>query len=245
MPSQAFSVFDSKKKREVLEIADVFQEINNRPGPNTKYSLLNGALVLLVSSWEVYCEDVCRQAAEAIQNRPSLSFAQLEEKLRKDLIRYAGNEYNGKQDPLTEKVAMLPDGGWRKLLADRLSEYVPDFNTPKFSRQRGKDLNGLFRQVLGIKVSSAIEDLLEDAGLCGRLDAVVTLRGEIAHTGDAPAEDRLSPDILRQHTSSFVEAAAALDVIVHKEFSNKLGFAPWQITQRVREALRQVARDKL
>ena len=94
-------------------------------------------------------------------------------------------------------------------------------------------------------MSSATEDLLEDEGLCGRLDAVVTLRGEIAHTGDAPAEGPLSPDILRQHTSSFVEAAAALDVIVHKEFSNKLGFAPWQITQPVREALRQVARDKL
>ena len=93
MPSQAFSVFDSRKKREVLEIADVFQEINNRRGPNTKYSLLNGALVLLISSWEVYCEDVCRQAAEAIQNRPSLSFAELDEKLRKDLIRYAGNGY--------------------------------------------------------------------------------------------------------------------------------------------------------
>ena len=245
MPSQAFSVFNGRKKREVLEIADVFQEINNGPGPNTNYSLLNGALVLLVSSWEVYCEDVCRQAAEKFQRRSSLSFAQIDEKLRRDLIRYAGDQYNGKQDPLTEKLAMLPDGGWRQLLADRLSEYVSGFNTPKFSRQQGKDLNGLFRQVLGIKVSSAIAGLLEDEGLCGRLDDVVTLRGEIAHTGDAPAEDRLSPDILRQHTSSFVEAAAALDVIVHKEFSNKLGFAPWQITQPVREALRQVARDKL
>lgn len=245
MPSQAFKVFNGRKKREVLEIAEVFQEINNRPGPNTKYSLLNGALVLLVSSWEVYCEDVCQQAAEKIQHRPSLTFAQLDEKLRKDLIQYAGNQYKGNQDPLTEKVALLPDGGWRRLLADRLNEYVPDFNTPKFSRQRGKDLNGLFRQVLGIKMSNAIEGLLEDEGLCGRLDDVVTLRGEIAHTGDAQAEDRLSPDVLRQHTTSFIEAAAAVDVIVHQEFRNKLGFAPWQITQPVREALRQVARDKL
>ena len=145
MPSRAFSVFNGKKKREVLEIADVFQEINNHPGPNTKYSLLNGALMLLVSSGEVYCEDVCRQAAERIERRSSLSFAQIDEKLRRDLIRYAGDQYNGKQDPLTEKLAMLPDGGWRQLLADRLNEYVRDFNTPEFSRQQGKDLNGLFR----------------------------------------------------------------------------------------------------
>ena len=245
MPSQAFGLFNGKKKQEVLEIADVFQEINNRPGPNTKYSLLNGALVLLVSSWEVYCEDVCRQAAETIRSRPSLRFAQLEAKLQKDLIQYAVKEYKGNQDPLTEKVAMLADGGWRQLLADRLGEYVPDFNTPKFSRHGSKDLNGLFRQVLGIKMSSAIEAFLEDDGLCGRLDAVVTLRGEIAHTGDAPVQDRLTPEVLRQHTSSFVEAAAAVDVVIHQEFRNRLGFAPWQITLPVRDALRQVARDKL
>ena len=245
MPSQAFSELNGRKKRQVLEIADVFEEINNRPGPNTKYSLLNGALVLLVSSWEVYCEDVCRHAAEKIRSRQRLNFSQLHVRLQKDLIKYAGDQYQGKQDPLTEKIAMLPDGGWRKLLADRLNDYVPDFNTPKFKRQRGKDLNGLFRQVLGIKLSDKVEDLLEDVGLCDRLDAVVTLRGEIAHTGDAHAEDRLSPDMLREHTSSFVEAAAAVDVIVHQEFRNNLGFAPWQITEPVRQALRQVARDKL
>lgn len=245
MPSHAFSVFNGRKKREIIEIAEVFREINNRPGPNTKYSLLNGALVLLVSSWEVYCEDVCKQAAQIIQNRQTLSFAQLDEKLRKDLIQYAVNQYKGNQDPLLEKVAMLPDGGWRQLLVDRLQEYIPDFNTPKFSRQRGKDLNGLFRQVLGVKISCAIENFLEEQGLCARLDAIVTLRGEIAHTGDAQAEDRLSPDILRAHTASFIEAAAAVDVIIHQEFRNKLGFAPWQITQPVREALRPIVRDKL
>jgi hypothetical protein len=245
LPSTAFNVFNGRKRREILEIADVFQEINNRPGPNTKYSLLNGALVLLVSSWEVYCEDVCKQAADRIQNRQSLTFAQLDEKLRKDLIQYAGSQYKGNQDPLLEKVAMLPDGGWRQLLNGRLNEYIPDFNTPKFSRQRGKDLNGLFRQVLGIKMSNEIEGFLEEAGLCVRLDGIVTLRGEIAHTGDAQAEDRLSPDILRQHTASFIEAAAAVDVIFHTELRNKLGFAPWQITQPIRQALRQVAQNKI
>lgn len=245
LPSRAFTIFNNRKRLEVLEIAQVFQDINNRPGPNTKYSLLNGALVLLVSSWEIYCEEVCRQAAEIINGRPSLSFANLDEKLRKDLIQYAGSQYKGNQDPLLEKVALLPDGGWRQLLVDRLAEYTPDFNTPKFSRQRGKDLNGLFRQVLGIKISTALEAFLEDQGLCGRLDAVVTLRGEIAHTGDAQAGNRLTPALLRQHTVSFIEAAAAIDVIIHSEFRNKLGFAPWQITQPVREALRQVARNKL
>lgn len=245
LPSRAFNVFNNRKRVEVLEIAQVFDDINNRPGPNTKYSLLNGALVLLVSSWEVYCEDACQQAAELIDGRASLTFANLDEKLRKDLIQYAGSQYKGNQDPLLEKVALLPDGGWRRLLVDRLAEYTPDFNTPKFSRQRGKDLNGLFRQVLGIKISGALEGFLEEQSLCTRLDAIVTLRGEIAHTGDAQAGNRLTSALLRQHTASFIEAAAAIDVIIHQEFRAKLGFAPWQITQPVRNTLRQVARNKI
>ena len=53
-----------------------------------------------------------------------------------------------------------------------------------------------FGRFSGSKCPVQLRSLLEDEGLCGRLDAVVTLRGEIAHTGDAPAEDRLSPDIL-------------------------------------------------
>ena len=165
--------------------------------------------------------------------------------MRKDLIRYAGEEYKGKQDPLEEKLAMLPDGGWRQLLVDRLNEFLPDFNTPKFSRQRGKDLNSLFRLVVGIKVSSEIESFLNDEGLCQRLDDVVTLRGEISHTGDAPVKERLSPDLLRQHTQAFIKAAAALDVIIRREIRNTLGFPSWQITEPIRQALGQGARDNL
>jgi len=243
MPSSAFVLFNGRRRKEVLELAAVFEELNNRPGPNTKYALLNGALVLLVSSWEIYCEEVCRQAAQRIAGRNSLRFEQLTKKLRRDLLQYAGNEFKGNNDPLDEKVAFLPDGGWKNLLSDRLEQYIPDFNTPKFQRQRGKDLNGLFRLVLGAKVSSAIEDFLDDKGLCDRLDAIVTLRGEIAHTGETGPEDRLTVDLIRSHTASFIEAAAAIDVVMHRHFRHQFDFAPWQITNQVRDALREAARD--
>lgn len=240
MPSAAFSLFNGRRRKEVLEIATVFEEVNNRRGRKTKHSLLNGALVLLVSSWEVYCEDVCIQAAGKIAKRNSLRFDQLTSKLRKDLLRYAVEESKGKQDPLTEKVALLPDDGWKQLLTDRLEEYVADFNTPKFSRQGSKkDLNGLFRCVLGTNISTAIEELLTEPGLCGRLDSIVTLRGEIAHTGGTQLEDRLNAALLKEHTATFVEAAAAIDVIVHQHFRNCFKFVPWKITSQVREVLRE------
>lgn len=244
MPSSAFALFNGRRNKEVLELADVFEEVNDRPGPNTKHALLNGALVLLVSSWEIYCEEVCRQASQKILERNNLRFDQITDQLRRDLLNYAGREFKGTQDPLDEKVALLPDEGWKQLLCDRLDEYVRDFNTPKFSRQRGKDLNGLFRLVLGARVSTTIEDFLEP-GLCNHLDSIVTLRGEIAHTGEAAPEDRLTADLIRQHTTSFVEAAAIIDVVIHRDFRQRFGFAPWRITNQVREAIREPVRNDL
>ena len=245
MPSTAFALFNGRRNREVLELADVFEEVNDRPGPNTKHALLNGALVLLVSSWEIYCEEVCRQAARKIRERNNLRFDQINDQLRRGLLIYAGSEFKGKQDPLTEKVALLPDEGWKQLLCDRLDEYVRDFNTPKFDRQRGKDLDGLFRLVLGTRISVAIEGFLAEPGLCNRLDTIITLRGEIAHTGEAAPEDRLTAEIIRQHTASFVEAAAAIEVVIHRDFRERFGFAPWRITNQVREAIREPVRNGL
>lgn len=245
MPSNAFTLFHRTRATEVREIISIFRNINNRLGPNTNYSLLNGALVLLVSSWEIYCEDVCQQTADTIKNRDRLTFSDLSAKSRKDLVTYAGANYKGGQDPLLEKIAMLPDQGWKTLLADRLTEYIRDFNTPKFTRRNGKDLNGLFRAALGIKISPSLSDFLEDEDFCQNIDNVITLRGEIAHTGDAAPENRLSADILETHTKSFIEAAASIDVIIHREFRNQFGFAPWQITAPIRTSLREVARAKL
>ena len=239
MPSSAFILLNVQRRKEIAEIATVFAQVNNRRGPNTKHSLLNGGLVLLVSSWEIYCEEVCRQAAEKICNRDGLRFDSLTDQLRRDLLRYAGSEFKENQDPMAQKLALLTDDGWKRLLTDRLEEYIRDFNTPKFRRQRGKDLDGLFRLVLGTRVSSAIEDLLGEAGLCDRLDAIVTLRGEIAHTGEPAPDDRLTADLLREHLASFIEAAAAIDVFVHRHFRERFGFVPWQITVPVRQAIRE------
>ncbi len=245
MPSKAFTVFNGRKRAGVLEIADVFESINNRRGRKTKHGLLNGALVLLVSSWEVYCEDVCLQAAKKIQGKSGIRFSHLSKNLQRELLKYSGESFNGNRDPLDEKIAQLPDNGWRGLLVERLEEYRSDFNTPKFARGKGKSLDGLFRCILGNSMSKNIDELLDDFGFCRRIDEIVTLRGEIAHTGEASAEERLSPEMLREHTSAFVEAAAAVDSIIHREFRSRFNFAPWQLTDRVKNALRDEAAKKL
>lgn len=245
MPSTAFTLFHNTKAKEVREIVEIFRNINNRMGPNTNYSLLNGALVLLVSSWEVYCEEVCRQAVDKIESRNNLEFRHLRERVRKDLVTYAGTNFKGSQDPLLEKIAQLPDKGWKTLLAGKVNEYVRDFNTPKFKRSKGKDLNGLFRAALGIKMSNNICEFLEDENFCDNLDNIVTLRGEIAHTGEAAPENRLTPEILETHTQSFLEASATIDAVIHSEFRNQFEFAPWRITNSIKTILRDVAREKL
>ena len=245
MPSSAFNQFKNRRHSEILEIASIFDNMNDRPGPNRYYGLLNGALVLLVSSWEIYCEEVCQQAADRISNRANLVFSSLPVRARKDILVYAGSNFGGNRDPFDEKIALLPDGGWKELIKERIAGYISDFNTPKFTRQRAKDLNGLFRHVLGIRMSQEINNFVEEQGFCEKLDAVVTLRGEIAHTGGAAPENRLTSPLLREHSRLFVEAAAAVEAILHREFRENLEFVPWQITRAVRESLRPLAAAKL
>lgn len=246
MPSYAFNVFRNKRHREVLELAHLFQEVNNKPGPNSRHSLLNGGLVLLASGWEIYCEDVCRFLASKISGRKALQFESMSEVLRKDIIRYAGNDFNSNNDPFGEKIALLAGDGWRELYSDRLSEYISDFNTPKFYRPQGKNLNELFRHSLGIKkMSSLLDDFLDEDGFSARLDEIITLRGEIAHTGEVSGDDKLSATDLVNHASAFLEASAAIEAILYGQVKQSLGFAPWQMTYPIKNSLRPGAVAKL
>lgn len=245
MPSSAFTMFNRRKKKEVMDISAIFRELNQRRGPNRNYSLLNGALVLLVSSWEIYCEDVCRQSVKTICDRSGVKFSDLENRMACDVVKYAGSDYRDNANPLLQRIARLPDGKWRELVSERLEEHISDFNTPKFSRPRGKNLKDLFRHVRSGNIEILIDDFLEEQRFCARLDEIVTLRGQIAHTGDAPAGNRLNANILDDYTAKFVEAAAAVDVLIYNEIRSRFGFAPWQITNPLKDALRPVARAKI
>ena len=238
MPSQAFK---NTTNSEVHQIASVFDKINEGKGRNTTFGLLNGALVLLVAGWETYCEDVCKQAAQKIRDRKALTFGQLTTAHQRILIRDVCRQFKENDDPLNQKVSKLPDGGWRTLVLEQLEEYVLDFNTPKFYRSRGKNLNELFRRVLGMKISEEINILLDDGNFCQYLDEIVTLRGEIAHRGQTQQDDRLSSNKMREFSSHFMEAAAAIEVVVHRQFQKNFGFTPWQITRNVTDALRESA----
>lgn len=247
MPSQAFTNFNVKTS-EVREIAQVFRNQNKGVGrtSSTHYSLLNGALVLLVSSWEVYCEDVCEQAVKAIRDRESIRFDQLNETLQSFTLDYVYEKHNKNSNPLKQPIAKLPDGGWRQLLVERCSEYARDFNTPKFHRKDGKNLHEMFRKVLGIgNIAGEIGKFLEEPGLSKKLDEVVNLRNEIAHTGELGSQNRLSAEILDNHSRSFAEAAAAIDMIVRREFEEHFEFAVWNITDSYRKVLRECAKQKL
>lgn len=130
-------------------------------------------------------------------------------------------------------------------MVNRLGEYIHDFNTPKFRRTKGKNLVELFRHVLSVTISHEICTLLGEKDFCQKLDNIITLRGEIAHTGDAAQENKLNADTLSNYTNAFREAAAAIDVIIHREFRENYGFAPWQITKPIRSRLRKTAVAKL
>lgn len=248
MPSEAFTTFSGKKKDSLIQILNLFDEINKSAGRNKNYEILNGALILLIANWEAYCEDVCGQAVKKITEKTE-KFADLPKRMQKKVLEYAFNTYkkdDNNKDPLNQEMAKLPDGNWRDLLMSRLASYVFDFNTPKFSRKKGKNLNDLFEWAIGIKnISSQIDSLLEEDEFCNRLDAVVSLRGHFAHGGGGLKKDKLSSNQLRNHVDSFVEAATAIDVIIYNDFKEKFNSFPWRSSRNYNRYLRDVAKNKL
>jgi len=199
-------------------------------------------LVLLVSSWEVYCEDVSRQAVQKISSKSNLRFSSLSERMQRDTVKSAGLAFKDNQDPLTTRIFSLTDRNWCQLIQEDLEDFIRDFNTPKFDRPKGKTLDDLFRKVNGFQASKSLTEFFSEDHFCSGLDEIVTIRGEVAHKATLSADDRLSPDALSNYCSRFLEAAGAIDFIINRDFRAKLGFAPWQVTKPIKESIRECCR---
>ena len=140
---------------------------------------LNRAMIVFIcASWDAYCNDVIRDAAEILSERLDRP-----NDLPKPLAKAFANWVKSQKHDL--KVFDLVGDGWRKLYRDFVDEKLEGFNTPKPSK-----LIDLFNKTLDIEDVTANwrwqKCNVEKART--RLDRFVTLRGEIAHRMRADAK---------------------------------------------------------
>jgi hypothetical protein len=166
--------------------------------------LNKSAVVLICSYWEAYCEDL---AAEALRHLvmhttdPSRLPVRLRRKVAEEL----------KADLHELAVWNVAGDGWRNALAARLADFQADrnreLNTPKSG-----PVDDLFDHTLGLeRVSDSWRWQRSSAARSRkRLDEYVSLRGDIAHRGQAAESVRKVQVVgFSDHTRRLVWATEA------------------------------------
>tara|TARA_R110002072_G_scaffold91255_5_gene203541 strand:- start:5176 stop:5808 length:633 start_codon:yes stop_codon:yes gene_type:complete len=199
--------------------------------------LLHGGLILLVSGWETYCEDVSKEAVKKITEAENLTFDDLSQKIRRQLIRHSYPPNIDKVDPLETGLAKLPGEGWRGLFVEMIEEYLSDFNTPKFTKPQGKNLQKLFKLYLEGNVMTHVPSLTRTENITEEIDRIISVRGDIAHRGKPLNEDRFYADDLICYLEHVRNACAAIDSIIWREFRTLYGITPWRMTQTIQRLL--------
>jgi hypothetical protein len=168
--------------------------------------LFRSAVVLLVSSWEAYIEDICSEALEHL-----VTHATDASSLPKSIKQQIASELKSSKNE--SDVWKIADGGWRELLRSRLASMKEGrdrgFNSPK-----SQQTSDFFKNSIGIddiQRSWAI-DLLEPKDASNKLDALVALRGEIAHRGRIKEE--LDIEFISSHLKFIKKLASKTDETV-------------------------------
>lgn len=163
--------------KEVKTLLDIHLKLTgNKRGNRSSVNVLNkSGIVLVVACWEAFVEDVARAAFEHMidnANTPDVF-------TRKVQVLASEGLYSAEDK---SKIWSLAGDGWKQVLKNHrdeiLADYLGDFNTAK-----AKPINGLFKNLIGVK--SLTKDWhwqgTSETSACARLDALVALRGDIAH----------------------------------------------------------------
>lgn len=147
-----------------------------------KSVVIKSSIVLMVSHWEAYVEDICSEAIKHIVEN-----AESSEPLPKELKKRISKEISKDNNEL--KMWDLSGDSWRSLLSSRLSDYQEQRNW-KFNSPKSQQVVNFFCEYLGVKDIStkwkykdySPKDCKE------KLDEIVEVRGAIAHRGLPPKD---------------------------------------------------------
>lgn len=195
MPSKARKSFD-ESARDIEHLLEAWKAAGSKTSEvnsSTTDVLLRSAVVLLVSYWEAYVEDICSEALEHI-----VLHSKDASKIPTEAKKIVAAELKKAQHEL--EVWKIADGGWRDYLKERLPRLKSDrdrsWNSPK------ADATSKFiKDVLGLEDVHKAWNVqnLESKVASERLDGLIKIRGQIAHRGKL--EQPLTQEFVTDHTN--------------------------------------------
>lgn len=157
--------------------AELLYEGENDTVPPGMDVLFRSAVVLLVSHWEAYIEDICSEALEHI-----VTHALDAESLPLEIKQTVATEI--KKAPNEIEVWKLADAGWRDYLKKRL-EPLQESRNRSFNTPKAHSTVEFVAKTIGLKdISEAWKiEGLDTQAICQKLDKLIEVRGQIAHRG--------------------------------------------------------------
>ena len=182
MASKAEEAFDESAK-DIERLLEIHKSLGgDKKGRRYRLEVLNkSAIVLITAIWEAFCEDLAAEALDSlVQHAPDAS------SLPKDLKKLIAAELKAHDNELA--VWDVADGGWRQVLQARLKALQAQRNR-RLNTPKTENIDQLFETAIGLKrVSSSWKwHKMTIPKSRAKLDKFVTLRGEIAHRGQAGA----------------------------------------------------------
>lgn len=224
MPSNARKKFDDNASDiehliHVYEGLEAIWKLDNEPVPEGYEVLFRSAVVLMVSHWEAYVEDVCSEALEhLVKNLKDPT------KLPKELKKQIAEEVKGSKNEI--EVWKLVGVGWKQYVVDRLNAQKEardrSFNTPK-----AQNTSEFFARVLGIDdVRRAwVFDGMESKVIARKLDSLVATRGEIAHRGRVT--QRIDAMWVTDHVDFLRKVVSKTGGAIHRHLKQVTGTGLW------------------
>lgn len=182
MPSQARKKFD-ESATDIDHLIGMYEAMENlweddpTDLPEGTEVLFRSAAVLMVSHWEAYIEDICGEALEHLVKHAKNASA-----LPKAIQQQVAAEIKASKNEV--EAWKLADDGWKDFLRGRLSSMKEGrdrgFNSPK-----SKQTSEFIKNSVGIDdiSNSWVVGTLESKECAEKLDALIVVRGEIAHRG--------------------------------------------------------------
>ena len=193
MPSNARKKFDDNAG-DIYHLIDLYKgavsvfEFDGDEIPEGYEVVFRSAVVLMVSHWEAYVEDICGEALDHM-----VTHVKDPGKLPKEMKKQVAKEVKAAQNEI--EVWELANQGWKNYIRERMPAFRQarerSFNTPK-----AQNTAEFIKLMIGIDdIRKAwIFDGKDKATVGRQLDDLIKLRGEIAHRGRLPK--RLDADFV-------------------------------------------------
>jgi hypothetical protein len=160
--------------RVLLRLHDEEKARNRDNPPSELEGVIRSAIILSVTAWEAFIEDVLQAAF-----RHRLSAADTPQRVEGTFRAVAEwwLSQGGKDKPKPADLMRWAGDGWKEVLTNRFNDEIARLNTPDT-----QNIRELSRKWLGWDLTSCWEwESVSIASACSRLDALIDRRGKLVH----------------------------------------------------------------